>query len=1561
MEHRVPNQVFDAAEPPAPRRRRPAIPQWLTFAFCLATVAAIAVFLHYFTLNQSYGLSPAETKLLSATSVDTGKVSFKAGVLNYNQQHQAKDGQQQMTVAGSTNSTSQDSYQVTLASKVSDGIQFSNSDSSLPFKLVPITSTGNGRYLNGRMVYPSDGATNVYTLRRNGIKEDIILNQAPGDSFSYSWKLELGSQLQARLASDGSVGIYSANPLLSGSNLQIGDAKSQALIDNARQNGAKASLVYMIPAPYIKDSQGNLSTQDVRFSLNGNVLTLTATNLTSSGKHYPLSIDPTLVTTTTADFRTGVDDGNIDYSTADEIDRGNISLGKVGTWAYTHNGGNDGTTFSAGFTQPRYSFTSVVYNGYMYVLGGNSDASGNDCTSGSGFSYFCNGVQFAPINSNGTIGTWHYTHNSTDDGTTFSAGFTQPRDLFTAAVYNGYMYVLGGNSGTTSSNDCTTGSSPYFCNGVQFAPINSNGTIGTWHYTHNSTDDGTTFSAGFTQPRNNFATTVYNGYLYVLGGARSSSSDDCDAGFSVPMCNGVQFAPINANGTIGTWNYTYNGGNNGTTFVGGFPLIRDGLTAVAYNGYLYIAGGYCSGIAGLCGGATPNYFNDVRYAPINANGTIGAWNSTSSFTEPRYAASSVAYNGYLYVIGGYNSVTAANDCGVAGFCNGVQFAPINSNGTIGAWHYTHASTDDGTTFSAGFTQPRTGDTAAVYNGYMYVMGGEAGASANDCTTGSSDFCNGVQYLQINTGTPTFGTDGTWNYTHNSTNDGATFSAGFASPRADQTTVAYNGYLYILGGTAGSSANDCTTGVSFYCNGVQFAPINTDGTIGAWHYTHASTDDGTTFVAGFINARYLNTTVAYNGYLYVMGGATTGTSANDCTGGWCNGVQFAPINANGTIGAWHYTHASTDDGTTFVAGFKTARSQFTSVAYNGYLYITGGRSAFGTDDCTTGPCNGVQFAPINSNGTIGAWHFTSAGADNGTTFSAGFTDPRYGHTTVAYNGYLYVTGGSNGTSTNDCANGTGYCNGVQFAPINSNGTIGAWHYTHASTDDGTTFVAGFNTARYEFTSVAYNGYLYVIGGQSGSLGDCVSTPTLCSGVQFAPINSNGTIGVWHYTHAGTDDGTTFSAGFNSPRSDHTTAVYNGYLYVIGGESSSGINDCPTAFCGGVQFTSMNSPEQAATYEKTIDMGGSALITGISFNGRAVCGMRFNYSFADSSGVFGAIQTITYGLPGVTYSINPGSAERYIWVQFKMDDAVCGTRSQITDFTITYNVVPAAPTLSSPSSGATGVSALPTFQLKTTDADSDYLRYKVLVCANSGCSSVITTADQTASQTGWSGQDQQGSTAYTGSSTIGSSTMANFNYQLPPLAKNTQYWWQAYAIDPGGTNTWSPVSATQTFTTGDDSPAPPVLVYPITTSNGNSVSTTFQLRSTENNGDYLHYWIDVCADNLCGSIIRTICQTNTGSNLPSATCSSPSQTGWSGQDQQAGTAYTGSPSITLSQMAILSYQAPYLTKNTQYWWRGYAIDPGGSNTWSSASAISTFTTAPTETHIQGNIKFQGNVKL
>ncbi|MBP7740754.1 LamG domain-containing protein, partial [Candidatus Woesebacteria bacterium] len=126
-------------------------------------------------------------------------------------------------------------------------------------------------------------------------------------------------------------------------------------------------------------------------------------------------------------------------------------------------------------------------------------------------------------------------------------------------------------------------------------------------------------------------------------------------------------------------------------------------------------------------------------------------------------------------------------------------------------------------------------------------------------------------------------------------------------------------------------------------------------------------------------------------------------------------------------------------------------------------------------------------------------------------------------------------------------------------------------------------------------------------------------------------------------------------------------------------------------------------------------------------------------------------------------------------------------------ITLNARPATPSLDLPTDAATSQILSTVLKTTTTDSESDYIRYKVELCEDSGMSVNCQTFDQTSSQTGWTGQDAQTSTAYA------SGTQATYTLQTP-LAPNDTYYWRSYAIDPAGSNSWSTTQGTPySFTT------------------------------------------------------------------------------------------------------------------------------------------------------------------
>lgn len=165
-----------------------------------------------------------------------------------------------------------------------------------------------------------------------------------------------------------------------------------------------------------------------------------------------------------------------------------------------------------------------------------------------------------------------------------------------------------------------------------------------------------------------------------------------------------------------------------------------------------------------------------------------------------------------------------------------------------------------------------------------------------------------------------------------------------------------------------------------------------------------------------------------------------------------------------------------------------------------------------------------------------------------------------------------------------------------------------------------------------------------------------------------------------------------------------------------------------------------------------------------------------------------QDISYGGSALSWGT------KYYWrIKYWDDSGAEGAWSTESAY-FTMNKVPNTPTLNSPSSGATDQSLTPALKTTATDDDSDYLRYKIeLDTVNTFNSDNLQTFNQTVSQTGWSGQDAEAGTAYA------SGTQATYTLQSS-LSVGTIYYWRSYAIDPGGTNTWSSTQATvYSFTT------------------------------------------------------------------------------------------------------------------------------------------------------------------
>jgi hypothetical protein len=1106
--------------------------------------------------------------------------------------------------AGAAGASNPKTYALELPTDLSKGVTYHDTNANLSFSLTPRFSTLAGKIEQGSVVFPMKGGSQaVYTLKNNGLKEDIVVPEVRSDTMQFEYTMTLPDSLVARLRPDGSIGVFSADPSLFGDIIYGTDA-DKANVALARRKAEKNTLVFVLPAPTIKVAKG-AQVGYAKFDLSGTDLTVTASGL--STVRSAITIDPSVVITSTSDLQTaGNPDSNIDFSTSGQITRAALTGGSFGAWSTNS---DTGSTPAA-----HYSNGAVAYNGYLYTAGGNGNPTN---------------ASYVPINGNGSLGAWV---------TTTSLPYSRYYPGMVA--YNGVMYMYGGYNATST---LPTGD-------VMHAVINANGSLGPWITSVNS--------MGVASCR--FGATQFNGYLYALGGTTGSPvTGSCGNFGATVVSTNVQFAPILANGDVGTW----------TTSANPFTTARMSPGTVAYNGYIYLLGGTVDGA---------NNVKDIQWAPLLANGDVGTWKTTTTIWDPAgdYRFGNFAANGYVYIIGGTNGAARTyyapiNASGSIGLWRAGTALPVSDQIQVAMYYngyiYNHAGNSGGpiaTTYYAKIDQPATNApfnsvgspalgaarnyaSAVAYNGFIYVLGGSSQPARG--STGS----NTVTYAPINSD----GTVGSW-----------TVGSVFVSSRvhSDGAAVVYNGYMYYFGGsntstpfsteamyapinangsvgtwadttnlplgkfgmatwayagfvyTSGGyhSANDtaCNATASNYCSDVQMAVINTNGTLGAWaaqssmpvpsygasavvrgQYVWESGGDGssnTTWVSSMASGtgalswstltappllRTSYITGFNNGFYYVMGnnsGRTAsvatgnyvrvnddGSFATDsgCGSKWCTmtssmtsttlgqragliyqGVLYAFGGADTTTASTAVESTLLNNGgrgtvatwTTGTTNMNVTRHLHSVVAYNGYLYAIGGQSSASS---STASQTDLEYAAFGADGSVGSW----------TADTHAFTTARSFLGAVAYNGYLYIMGGMNGAA---------YYKDIQYAPIGPSGALsGAWASAGSSVSNG-----GQGPGL-----VAYNGYMYSLGGWDGS--------TDFDTVYYAVINADGTVGTW-----------TSTSSFTNGRSNGKFLVANNTMYLVGGSGTADYND--------VQYAPVNSNGTLSAWAATTSFVG-----------------------------------------------------------------------------------------------------------------------------------------------------------------------------------------------------------------------------------------------------------------------------------------------------------------------------------------------------------------------------------
>jgi hypothetical protein len=344
---------------------------WRTTSLCmlsgLIVVIGVGLLIHNINLHNSYKINPAvikivgnpDRKLLSGVSYDAKQLTYYLNKSSIGKIVKSNPNKIQLGSSGGTQP-----YSLVMPKDAHKGITFSDNTSGLSFSMAPQFSTNSGKIVDNHIVYPTgvSGAQDVYTIKGNGLQEDIAFNKAPKNTVKFDYKLVLPSDLQARLNKDGTLGVYSADPALFG-NISYGSSKDQQKVAYARKKMTKNYLVFAIPAPQIKNIKGIVNGSKVvaRYYLKGNILSVVASGLGDiSG---PFTIDPSVIIANASSFNNVNNEGGVSVdSTNSNIYEGGLTGGSVGTW--TDNTG------ASGFTTARENFASVAYNGNLYVMGG---------------------------------------------------------------------------------------------------------------------------------------------------------------------------------------------------------------------------------------------------------------------------------------------------------------------------------------------------------------------------------------------------------------------------------------------------------------------------------------------------------------------------------------------------------------------------------------------------------------------------------------------------------------------------------------------------------------------------------------------------------------------------------------------------------------------------------------------------------------------------------------------------------------------------------------------------------------------------------------------------------------------------------------------------------------------------------------------------------------------------------------------------------------------------------------------------------------------------------------
>jgi hypothetical protein len=1202
---------------------------------------------------QRYHLSPVATALVGATQKVYGDhlvYDVKNSKYDYNAGYDPKND----TIAGQTSGPKFTASVSTDRTK--SQIQLTDPTSQMTVGFTPNYETDAPKQDSNRLIYPfaHTKATRVQTFTRSGIKEDIVLEHSVGDSFSYDYQMNITSDLEPRVQSDGSVGIFGPDQTLLGS-VATGSPADAELLSKARQKSTKNSLLFSLPAPFVKDRSGVNRSVHVAYELSGKHLVVKATGLDRAS--YPLTIDPSVYITTGSDFMRGNNETNIDFDTTNQIiQKGTLTGARMNAWSkvstnqdlpttiwnqatvvaggYIYSiGGNDGTSnltkvYWAKLDTTTYNITSptpgsggvctkwcnstsydlpvakaglsaVAYNGYLYAIAGRDTTPARTTT-----------VYYAKLGANGEPISWNST---TALGT--------ERSYAQAVAYQNRVYLLGGQSNASTGGITGAGS-------IQYANINPSGALGSW----------TSTTTNMPNALWGHTALEYNGYMYLVGGANGTTTQTA-----------VQYVPIASSGDIsGTWNTT--------TAFGTARATLGGAIASIWGGYMYVSGGCTTVTATDC----TQYYNagTASQSGTIITGVTTTWTSAMVGMVMTYAngitATITSFTDATHLVALYDGQTVASQAYSLDMNDlSPQLASINADGTLSAWRTVNL--DAGQYYMTGTAAETTSTTNGILAGsgttWTTDMIGQSFTWANATTTTVAGWVSATSMLAANNvavgsqayavtsgvyntgGTASQGTTAITGVNTSWTSDmngmtivfangvseiiqnvasstSITVSATFSQTVASQVFVirgthtrqfstgltAWRNTLYQVGGCKlmnGSGGCTTPTATNWY------ARLNNDGDVSQRRVEPtlptAGTGSGTTTVGRFSQGVVIN-----NGYIYNVGGcgASPCTTAGDANAN----TAYAAIGSDGTITTNGITGCAGGAATWCIVATQlnttVGLAAFGITVYNNTIYVTGGQSI------TANYQAHFFYLPLNSDGSPSGT-FTDNGGTAGTVLTTAVGYPFvFTRAANATTGNIFAIGGCTGSA------GSVGCSGYTTNVIKCTIT----NSTRAVSACATTGMLQLATAEALSANAIYGKYIYLCGGADGA--GAAQTKTC----YYAAIDSTNTI-VRADTAAVTGGWQTATAQLPEIRRRSSGFAANGYMYVFGGHDGS---------LNGTTGTSLHDVVFAKINTTTGDLTGRAASAVFDTSSTTVTA-RWNLGVASANGYVYAVGGCTSGGP------------------------------------------------------------------------------------------------------------------------------------------------------------------------------------------------------------------------------------------------------------------------------------------------------------------------------------------